>query len=557
MLSNSVGKAPLLWTGFSLSGLGAAAVAIVDGSGSQITSFGGGTQYTDAGTPPGHPVGPTLLFNNAGSWATVGSANPLPVSGSFSLTNPTIGAGVPATANYVAGNKAGNLTGLLIGSQTTANSLAVALASDQVSIPVAATLGTETTKTIGVVRNADGAGNLLTSNSSTYTAKFGLDSNLLGTLGTAFSTAGKVDVKAADGDVFVRQTTASNLNAYATLQTQTDTVMVGGVNVKEINAVTPLMGNGTTGTGSLRVTVASDNTAFAVNAAATLAAETTKTIGVVRNADGAGNLLTSNSSTYTAKFGLDMNLLGTLGTAFSTAGKIDVKGADGDVFVRQTTGSNLHVVTDSGTITTVSTVTAVTSITNALPAGSNLLGKVTTDQTTHGTSDLVAADITKVAGGVVTATNVAITDAPLNIGAQAVSSENSAITTARKAQLVTDLVGKLITLPYANPENFITGTTAAIVDTTTTQVLASAGGALRNYITAVIVTNSHATVGTFVKITDGASTIMWEGYAAAVGGGFAISFPVPLRGTAATAVNAICVTTGANVIVSACGYKGI
>lgn len=38
-------------------------------------------------------------------------------------------------------------------------------------------------------------------------------------------------------------------------------------NVAQINAVTPLMGNGVTGTGSLRVTVASDNTAFTVNAA--------------------------------------------------------------------------------------------------------------------------------------------------------------------------------------------------------------------------------------------------------------------------------------------------
>ena len=44
-------------------------------------------------------------------------------------------------------------------------------------------------------------------------------------------------------------------------------------NVKTINNVTPLMGNGVSGTGSLRVNIASDNTAFAVNA--TLSAETT------------------------------------------------------------------------------------------------------------------------------------------------------------------------------------------------------------------------------------------------------------------------------------------
>lgn len=41
------------------------------------------------------------------------------------------------------------------------------------------------------------------------------------------------------------------------------------VNVAQINGVTPLMGNGITGTGSPRVTIASDNTAFTVNAAQT------------------------------------------------------------------------------------------------------------------------------------------------------------------------------------------------------------------------------------------------------------------------------------------------
>lgn len=54
--------------------------AIVDASGNQITSFGGGTQYTDGGTPPTHPVGPALEFNNAGAWATAGTSNPLPVN---------------------------------------------------------------------------------------------------------------------------------------------------------------------------------------------------------------------------------------------------------------------------------------------------------------------------------------------------------------------------------------------------------------------------------------------------------------------------------------------
>lgn len=63
------------------------------------------------------------------------------------------------------------------------------------------------------------------------------------------------------------------------------------VNVSQVNGVTTLMGNGVTGTGSQRVTIASDNTAFSVNAAATLSAETTKVIGTVRNLGNGGAIM--------------------------------------------------------------------------------------------------------------------------------------------------------------------------------------------------------------------------------------------------------------------------
>jgi len=55
------------------------------------------------------------------------------------------------------------------------------------------------------------------------------------------------------------------------------------------------------------------------------------------------------------------------------------------VTVGQATGSNLHTVVDSGTVTTVSTVTtvgAVTAITNALPSGTNVIGHVIVDSGT-------------------------------------------------------------------------------------------------------------------------------------------------------------------------------
>lgn len=51
---------------------------------------------------------------------------------------------------------------------------------------------------------------------------------------------------------------------------------------------------------------------------------------------------------------------------------------------------------------TVAVDSATVAGSASLPAGTNIIGKVTTDQTTHGTTDLVAADITKVGGVAVT-----------------------------------------------------------------------------------------------------------------------------------------------------------
>lgn len=173
-----------------------------------------------------------------------------------------------------------------------------------------------------------------------------------------------------------------------------------------------------------------------------------------------------------------------------------------------------------------------------------------------GTATVTAGVNGMLAVGGNTATNVAITSNPLLIGCQGVSSENTAVTTARGVQTVCDLVGKLIVLPYANPENLVKGVTAAVTDTTSTSTIASAGGSLRNYITKWSCTNSHATVGTFIKLLDG-STIIDELYAAPAGGGFVATYPSPLQGTAATAVNSQAVTTGTNFICSASGYKGL
>lgn len=57
------------------------------------------------------------------------------------------------------------------GQATMANSAPVVIASNQASIPVASTLGAETTKVIGVTRQADGSGNLMVGDACQLNAK--------------------------------------------------------------------------------------------------------------------------------------------------------------------------------------------------------------------------------------------------------------------------------------------------------------------------------------------------------------------------------------------------
>ena len=110
-----------------------------------------------------------------------------------------------------------------------------------------------------------------------------------------------------------------------------------------------------------------------------------------------------------------------------------------------------------------------------------------------------------------------------------------------------------------NPDNFVSGAiTTAMAGIVSTSLVAAPGVGLRNYITTIIVSNAHATVGTDIVIQDGTGgATLLTIPAAAVYGGAAITLPTPLRQpTANTAIFVANVTTGASTKVSAVGYKG-
>lgn len=110
---------------------------------------------------------------------------------------------------------------------------------------------------------------------------------------------------------------------------------------------------------------------------------------------------------------------------------------------------------------------------------------------------------------------------------------------------------------YAPKTDLISGVTAAMTGIGSTQLLAAPGSGLRNYITTIIVSNSHATVGTDIFIQDGVNGVTLITIpAAAAFGGAVITLPTPLRQpTVNTGLFCQNGTTGSSTKVSAVGYK--
>lgn len=167
-------------------------------------------------------------------------------------------------------------------------------------------------------------------------------------------------------------------------------------------------------------------------------------------------------------------------------------------------------------------------------------------------------DVTRVSGtvtvGGVAAHDAAISGNPVRIGARAATTDLTAVAAGDAVDLVADTGGKIVTLIGSVQDRRTSGTTN-YTNSTAADVIAAAGAGVRIAVTSILVTNAHASTGTKVEIRDG-TTVKIIGFAAAVGGGFALnSGGSPLFiGTANTAITARCVTTGADVDVSISGY---
>ncbi len=140
------------------------------------------------------------------------------------------------------------------------------------------------------------------------------------------------------------------------------------------------------------------------------------------------------------------------------------------------------------------------------------------------------------------------------IGAKGVSSDPANTTSGFTTIPITDLAGKLITMPYAINQNFVSGVASA-TDTTSTSVIANSAAGIKIYITGIVIVNTGNTTAN-VNIQNGSGgTTLLVGIAPA-GNGQTIALPVPIPTSAATGVYFASGTNSSTIYVTVTGYKG-
>ena len=181
------------------------------------------------------------------------------------------------------------------------------------------------------------------------------------------------------------------------------------------------------------------------------------------------------------------------------------------------TSGRLQIDTPTGSI--------LNAINGPIPAGTNVIGKV---------------DLLGNAGG--TLSTAAGSAASTLVGVQGGGAA---------------AVPQSVTPPNLTTGNLVSGTTAAMTGTTSTQVVALVS-AKRLYINRIKCNNSHASVDTLVSIQDGSGGTTLDTLAAGHAyGGEVDSNALPLFWTTAgNGLYAADVTTGASVICSASGFSG-
>jgi hypothetical protein len=158
-----------------------------------------------------------------------------------------------------------------------------------------------------------------------------------------------------------------------------------------------------------------------------------------------------------------------------------------------------------------------------------------------------------------TAHSAATSGNPVFVGGTVIAATiDTSLVQNDRAQLPITSGQQVITKSYAPSEvTFQYATPVATPVTTTTAVALRAAGAasIRNHLTNIQLINTNAQAGA-VSVQDG-TTVIWSTWLpASMVAPVSFQFDIPLRGTAATAMNFVANTGGMSIYVSAQGYQG-
>jgi hypothetical protein len=323
----------------ALAGFHPLAVAIVDAAGVQIASFGGGQQYTEDAAAAANPVGTVPILvrtdtpagqvsadgdNIAQRGTNFGAAFVQVVDSSGAFVN-TFGGGVQYTEDAAsAANPVGNALILVRDDApaglVSANQDNIAARGTNAGEMYVKHLDTMIVNGSGVTQPVSAASLPLPTGASTAAKQ------------PALGTAG-----AASADVI----TVQGIAGMTKLLVTPDSVALPAnqsVNVAQINGVTPLMGAGNTGTGSPRVTIATDQAAIPITVAAGAA--------TIAKAEDAASVSAD---------------VGVPAMAIQLATPADLAGTDADYAMLQMSAGRLW---------------ASVKVDTALPTGANAIGKL-------------------------------------------------------------------------------------------------------------------------------------------------------------------------------------
>lgn len=153
--------------------------------------------------------------------------------------------------------------------------------------------------------------------------------------------------------------------------------------------------------------------------------------------------------------------------------------------------------------------------------------------------------------------DAAVTGNPVLMGGEARTTNAAVSASGDTVRLMATMLGALVVKPYAIPESTIryAATAGGITGTTDVAAFTAAPAGVRNYVTSMQLRNA-GTVATEFVIKDGASVIWRDELPANMATSIPFTFPDPLRGSAATALNIACITTGAKVFANLQGHLG-